>query len=282
MNLGKYRLDLSSPRIMAVLNTTPDSFSDGGQLYGNGGHLDLSLVLKRVETLLAEGADIIDVGGESTRPDSVPVTVDEELDRVVPIIESITANFDVPVSVDTSTPVVIQESAGAGAVMINDVRALQRPDALAAAASTGLPVCLMHMAGEPETMQQDPCYKDVVKEVGEFLLARVNACEQAGIARHNILLDPGFGFGKTLEHNLTLFRALPELGSLGFPLLVGVSRKSMIGAILDKPVDQRTVGSVALAILAAQKGVGVLRVHDVAATVDALKIMNAVEERDNG
>lgn len=282
MNLGQYQLDFSSPRIMAVLNTTPDSFSDGGQLYGNSDCLDMSLVLGRVETLIVEGADIVDVGGESTRPNSVPVSADEELDRVVPIIEGITANFDVPISVDTSTPVVIQESAAAGAAMINDVRALQRPEALVAAASTGLPVCLMHMAGEPETMQGDPRYKDVVKEVKEFLLTRVNACEQAGIARHNILLDPGFGFGKTLEHNLTLFRALPELGSLGFPLLVGVSRKSMIGAILDKPVDQRMVGSVALAMLAAQQGVGVLRVHDVAATVDALKIMNAVEERNNG
>jgi dihydropteroate synthase len=282
MNLGQYPLDLSSPRVMAVLNTTPDSFSDGGQLYGKGGYLDLSLVLRRVETLLAEGADIVDVGGASTRPNSVPVTVDEELDRVVPIIESITAHFDVPVSVDTSTPEVIRESAGAGAVMINDVRALQHPGALAAAVSTGLPVCLMHMAGEPETMQQNPHYEDVVKEVGEFLLARANVCEHAGIARDNIILDPGFGFGKTLEHNLTLFRALPELGSLGFPLLVGVSRKSMIGAILDKPVDQRTIGSVALAMLAAQQGVGILRVHDVTATVDALKIMIAVEERDNG
>ncbi|MEH6466391.1 MAG: dihydropteroate synthase [Porticoccus sp.] len=279
MNLGQYRLDLSSPRIMAVLNTTPDSFSDGGQLYGNSDCLDMSLVLERVESLIAEGADIIDVGGESTRPNSVPVTADEELDRVVPIIEGITENFDVSVSVDTSTPVVIQESAGAGAAMINDVRALQRPGALAAAASTGLPVCLMHMAGEPETMQSDPHYEDVEKEVREFLLTRVGACEQAGIVRRNILLDPGFGFGKTLAHNLALFRALPELGSLGFPLLVGVSRKSMIGAILDKPVNQRMIGSVALAMLAAQQGVGVLRVHDVAATVDALKIMNAVEER---
>lgn len=282
MNLGEHRLDLSSPRVMAVLNTTPDSFSDGGQLYGGSGCLDISLVLARVETLIAEGADIIDVGGESTRPNSMPVTADEELARVVPIIEGIVANFDVPVSVDTSTPVVIQESAGAGAAIINDVRALQRPGALAAAASTGLPICLMHMAGEPETMQRDPHYKDVVKEVSEFLLTRVDACEQAGIARSNILLDPGFGFGKTLEHNLSLFRALPELGSLGFPLLVGVSRKSMIGAILDKPVNQRMVGSVVLAVLAAQQGAGVLRVHDVAATVDALKIMNAVEERDNG
>lgn len=282
MNLGQYRLDLSSPRIMAVLNTTPDSFSDGGQLYGDSGCLDMSLVLGRVEALIAEGADIIDVGGESTRPNSVPITADEELGRVVPIIEGITQNFDVPISVDTSTPVVIQESARAGAVMINDVRALQCPGALAAAASTGLPVCLMHMAGEPENMQGDPHYEDVEKEVREFLLARVEACEKAGIARHNILLDPGFGFGKTLAHNLSLFRALPELASLGFPLLVGVSRKSMIGAILDKPVNQRMVGSVALAMLAAQQGAGVLRVHDVAATVDALKIMNAVEERGNG
>jgi len=279
MNLGPYQLDLSSPCIMAVLNATPDSFSDGGQLYGSSGCLDLSRVLKHVEAFLAEGADIIDVGGESTRPGSAIVAVDEELDRVVSIVEAIAARFDVPVSVDTSTPEVIQASASAGASMINDVRALQRDGALEAAVSTDLPVCLVHMAGEPKIMQQSPRYQDVVAEVSDFLLARAHACEDAGIDRCKIVLDPGFGFGKTLEHNLTLFRAISDLSALGFPLLVGVSRKSMIGEILNKPVNQRLVGSVALAMLAAQQGAAILRVHDVAATVDMLKIMNAVEER---
>jgi len=235
-----------------------------------------------VEALLAEGANIIDVGGESTRPNATPVSVSEELSRVIPIVEAINARFDVPVSVDTSAPEVIAAAARAGAAMINDVRALQCPGALEAVAIAGLPVCLMHMSGEPRMMQNNPCYRDVVQEVETFLLARVNACVAAGITPENILLDPGFGFGKTLEHNLTLFRSLSELRALGFPLLVGVSRKSMIGAILDKPVDQRMVGSVALAMLAAQQGVGILRVHDVAATADVLKIMRAVEERKDG
>lgn len=282
MQLGQYQLDLTSTRIMAVLNTTPDSFSDGGQFYASNGRLDLSLVMRKVEALLAEGADIIDVGGESTRPNATPVTINEELDRVVPIVEAINARFDAPVSVDTSNAQVIEESASAGAALINDVRALRLPGALEAAAATGLPVCLMHMSGEPKTMQVEPCYGDVVSEVTDFLLERVDACERAGIARHQIILDPGFGFGKTLEHNLTLFRALPKLAALGFPLLIGVSRKSMIGAILDKPVEQRMVGSVAMAMLAVQQGVGVLRVHDVAATTDMLKIMNAVEVRKDG
>jgi len=282
MNLGQYHLDLSSPCIMAVLNITPDSFSDGGRFFAQNGQLDIPLVMTRVEALLAEGANIIDVGGESTRPNATPVSVSEELSRVIPIVEAINARFDVPVSVDTSAPEVIAAAARAGAAMINDVRALQCPGALEAVAIAGLPVCLMHMSGEPRMMQNNPCYRDVVQEVETFLLARVNACVAAGITPENILLDPGFGFGKTLEHNLTLFRSLSELRALGFPLLVGVSRKSMIGAILDKPVDQRMVGSVALAMLAAQQGVGILRVHDVAATADVLKIMRAVEERKDG
>lgn len=282
MNLGQYHLDLSSPCIMAVLNITPDSFSDGGRFFAENGQLDIPLVMTRVEALLAEGASIIDVGGESTRPNATPVSVSEELSRVIPIVEAINARFNVPVSVDTSAPEVIAAAARAGAAMINDVRALQCPGALEAVAIAGLPVCLMHMSGEPRMMQDNPCYRDVVQEVEAFLLARVNACVSAGITPENILLDPGFGFGKTLEHNLTLFRSLSELRALGFPLLVGVSRKSMIGAILDKPVDQRMVGSVALAMLAAQQGVGILRVHDVAATADVLKIMRAVEERKDG
>ena len=277
MQLGRYLLDLSTPRIMGVLNTTPDSFSDGGAVHGRDGHLDMSRVLRRVEAMVEEGADIIDVGGESTRPGAASVTVAEELQRVVPVVEVITARFDVPVSVDTSTPEVMTAAAEAGASLINDVRALRRPGALQAAAETGLPVCLMHMSGEPDSMQQRPEYEDVVREVKDFLAERVATCEAAGIGRDKLLLDPGFGFGKTLQHNLDLFRGLGELQQLGMPLLVGVSRKSMIGALLDKPVEQRMVGSVAMAMLAAQQGVSIVRVHDVSATADALKIMTAIE-----
>ena len=277
MQLGRYLLDLSTPRIMGVLNTTPDSFSDGGAVHGRDGPLDMSRVLRRVEAMVEEGADIIDVGGESTRPGAASVTVAEELQRVVPVVEVITARFDVPVSVDTSTPEVMTAAAEAGASLINDVRALRRPGALQAAAETGLPVCLMHMSGEPDSMQQRPEYEDVVQEVIDFLAERVETCEAAGIGRDKLLLDPGFGFGKTLQHNLDLFRGLGELQQLGMPLLVGVSRKSMIGALLDKPVEQRMVGSVAMAMLAAQQGVSIVRVHDVSATADALKIMTAIE-----
>jgi dihydropteroate synthase len=266
---------------MAVLNTTPDSFSDGGELYG-GGQLDLSAVLARVESYLKDGADIIDVGGESTRPDATPVHVNQELDRVVPIVEALVERFGALVSVDTSSPLVMKEAANAGAVMINDVRALRREGAVEAVVRANLPVCLMHMAGEPGGMQKAPNYRDELGEVRDFLIKRVSVCERAGIARENILLDPGFGFGKTLKHNLTLFRGLDTLVDLGFPVLVGVSRKSMIGSILDKPVEDRVAGSVAMAMLAAQRGARILRVHDVAATVDALKIWNAVEEENNG
>lgn len=278
MKLGSSELDLSSPRVMAVLNMTPDSFSDGGELYSGSGQVELSLALARVDAHLKNGADIIDVGGESTRPGATPIGINEELDRVVPVVEAIASRFDTIVSVDTSTPIVMTESSRVGAAMINDVRALQREGALNAAATTGLPVCLMHMAGAPESMQKAPEYEDVLQEVGDFLLGRVDVCDKAGIDRSNILLDPGFGFGKTIEHNLSLFRGLNKLLALGFPLLVGVSRKSMIGSILDKPIEERLIGSVALAMLAAQNGARILRVHDVAATVDALKILNAVEE----
>lgn len=277
MQLGRFLLDLSAPRIMGVLNATPDSFSDGGAVHACDGRLDISRVLRRVEAMVEEGADIIDVGGESTRPGAASVTVAEELQRVVPVVEVITARFNVPVSVDTSTPEVMIAAAEAGASLINDVRALRRPGALQAAAETGLPVCLMHMSGEPDSMQQRPEYEDVVQEVKDFLTERVAICEAAGIGRDQLLLDPGFGFGKTLQHNLDLFRGLGELQQLGMPLLVGVSRKSMIGALLDKPVEQRMVGSVAMAMLAAQQGVSIVRVHDVSATADALKIMTAIE-----
>lgn len=264
------------PKIMAVLNTTPDSFSDGGLLYQHQ-RLNLSRVLDRVDILVSEGADMIDVGGESTRPGAAPVSLQEEMDRVVPVVEAITQRFDVGVSVDTSTPEVMVSAATAGASMINDVRALQRKGAIEAASASELPICLMHMAGEPTTMQQNPQYDEVVKEVTQFLLERAAVCEKAGIDRDNLLLDPGFGFGKTLDHNLQLFRGITELTELGFPVLVGVSRKSMIGAITGQSTEQRMVGSVAMAMLAARKGAAVLRVHDVAATADALNVSSAVD-----
>jgi dihydropteroate synthase len=282
VKLRATELELSSPQIMAVLNTTPDSFSDGGALYNDKHQLDLSLVLTQVESFLQQGANIIDVGGESTRPGAEPVSIAEELERVIPVVEAVSKRFDVAISVDTSTPAVMTESAKVGASLINDVRALGRPGALEAAAETGLPVCLMHMSGEPGSMQDDPQYDDFVREVCDFLLARVGQCVEVGIDTGKILLDPGFGFGKTLTHNLTLFRHLDQLVALGFPLMVGVSRKSMIGAILDKPVDQRIIGSVAMAMLAAQRGAQILRVHDVSATADALKILKVLEDINDG
>ena len=263
------------PAIMAVLNVTPDSFSDGGQLHRNNA-LDIDLVMRRVEQLQREGADLIDVGGESTRPGAESVSEQQELDRVIPVVEAITARFDIPVSVDTSTAEVITQSASAGAALINDVRALRRPGALAATAATGLPVCLMHMTGEPGDMQDNPEYSDITAEVKSFLQARIVACLSAGISDDSILIDPGFGFGKTLQHNIELFRGLPDLVDMGHPLLVGVSRKTMIGAILGKEVCDRMVGSVALAMLAVQRGANILRVHDVAETRDAFTMMAAV------
>ncbi len=270
---------------MGILNTTPDSFSDGGNCF-QGSHLDIDLVSRRVEQMVSEGADIIDVGGESTRPGAVPVGVEQELERVAPVVEAIKSRFDIAISVDTSTPQVMVAAAAAGAVIINDVRALQRDGAMQAAAGTDLSVCLMHMSGEPDVMQQKPQYGDVVDEVQRFLLQRVEACEQAGIGRERIVIDPGFGFGKTLEHNLALFRALPELAGRGLPVLVGVSRKSMIGAILAqngsaRAVEERVIGSVAMAVMAASRGAAILRVHDVQETVDALSVWSAVAEKDS-
>lgn len=276
LTCGKHTLDLIRPVVMGILNTTPDSFSDGGSYYA-GGALDLDLALSRAEQMLREGAAIIDVGGESTRPGAAPVSGQEELERVVPVVEAISANLDAVISVDTSTPEVIAASAAAGAGMINDVRALERPGALEAAAATGLPVCLMHMQGQPGSMQRAPHYDDVVAEVGAYLLERMRACEAAGIARGRIILDPGFGFGKADEHHLALMRNLEELAPSDIPLLVGVSRKSMIGRLLDREVHERLPGSLALAMLAAQRGAKILRVHDVAATVDVLRMQQLVD-----
>lgn len=261
---------------MAVLNTTPDSFSDGGDYY-RGQQLDMDMVLRRCEHMLAEGADLIDVGGESTRPGAAPVSVQQELDRVVPVVEAIAQRFDTIISVDSSSAEVMRAAAAAGAGLLNDVRALSRPGALAAAADSGLPVCLMHMQGEPASMQQNPDYSQVVGDVSAYLQARVEACVAQGIATQRIVLDPGFGFGKTAEHNLSLLKNLQQLVKLGFPVLVGLSRKSLIGMVTGREVAQRLPGSLALAALALSRGATILRVHDVAAHHDLIRLFQAVE-----
>jgi dihydropteroate synthase len=273
-------LSLDRPVVMGVINTTPDSFSDGGALFRDA-RLDIHQALARARDMVSEGARVLDIGGESTRPGAASVSVAEEMDRVLPLIERINAELDVVVSVDTSTPALMSEAARLGAGLINDVRALTREGALAAAADSGLPVCLMHMQGEPGSMQAAPHYEDVVREVSDYLVARVDACIAAGIAPQRLLLDPGFGFGKTVAHNLVLLRDLPRLGALGFPLLVGLSRKSMIGKLLGREVGQRLPASLALALLAVERGAGVVRVHDVAATVDALAMVTALREVEN-
>ena len=263
-------LDLSRPVVMGILNVTPDSFSDGGRFISRDDAIRQALQMR------AEGAAIIDIGGESTRPGAAQVSEQEELDRVIPVIQALRAETDAIISVDTSTAAVMAESASAGAGLINDVRALQRPGALDAAHKSGLPVCLMHMQGEPGTMQNNPVYECVVDEVLDYLRHRVDVCLAAGIDRSRLLLDPGFGFGKTLQHNLLLLKQLQQLAAMGFPLLVGMSRKSMVGAVLGKPVEQRLYGSLALAVMAVQNGASIIRVHDVGPTVDALNMALAV------
>jgi len=271
LRCGKHTLDLSHPHIMGILNVTPDSFSDGGR------YNSLDAALRRAVEMRAAGASIIDIGGESTRPGAAPVSVKQELDRVVPLVELIARESDVIISVDTSTPAVIVEAARLGAGLINDVRALQREGALEAAAVTHLPVCLMHMRGEPQTMQDEPHYDDVAAEVVAFLQERMAACAAVGISAERIVLDPGFGFAKNIQHNYELFKRLPELHVLQCPLLIGVSRKSMVGAVLQKTVDQRLYGSLAFAVMALERGAKILRVHDVAETMDVLNIFNAVQ-----
>ena len=268
---GNRVLDLAHTHVMGILNATPDSFSDGGR------YSRLDAALRHAQGMVAAGATLIDVGGESTRPGARPVSPAEEVDRVAPVVELIARELDVIISVDTSTPEVIVESARLGAGLINDVRSLRRPGALEAAAATGLPVCLMHMLGEPGDMQDNPHYQDLVGEVSAFLADRMERCEAAGIPRERVILDPGFGFAKTLEHNLSLFRHMEALHALGRPLLVGVSRKSMIGAVLGRPVDERLIGGLALAALAMTKGARILRVHDVAETADVVRMIAAVE-----
>lgn len=270
LKLGRTVLDLSRPVVMGVLNVTPDSFSDGGRFTGR------AAALEQARAMVHAGAAILDVGGESTRPGAEPVSVQQELDRVLPVIEAIRSELDVAVSVDTSKPEVMREAVAAGASMINDVCALRRPGALEAAAALDAGVCLMHMQGEPRTTQADPRYDDVVAQVTEFLVSRAADCEAAGIGRERIAIDPGFGFGKTVAHNLALLSGLGTLRGTGYPVLAGLSRKSLLAALTGRPVEERMVGSVVLAALAAERGANIIRAHDVAETRDALAIVAAV------
>ena len=263
-------LDLAEPKVMGVLNVTPDSFSDGGR------YDQLDAALARSERMVEEGAAIVDVGGESTRPGASPVSTEEEIRRVVPVIERLASRMAVPVSVDTSKPEVMRAAVDAGAQMINDVRALRMPGALAAAAASGAAVCLMHMQGEPASMQMAPAYVDVIADVRGFLDARVVACLSAGIPRERICIDPGIGFGKLLDHNLALLAGLAGIGEPSLPIVVGVSRKSLVGIITGRPSADRLAGSVAFAALAVARGARIVRAHDVAATVDAVKVAAAL------
>lgn len=275
LNCAGKVLGLTRTHVMGILNVTPDSFSDGGNFFGKDN------ALAQARRMVAEGASILDVGGESTRPGAAPVNVEEELDRVVPVIEAIRAELPVLISIDTSKPEVMRAAVIAGAGMINDVRALRAEGSLQAAVELGVPVCLMHMQGEPATMQQDPRYGDVVQEVKDFLAERVAACEAAGIPRERLLIDPGFGFGKRTVHNLLLLNRLHEFTELGVPILVGMSRKGMIGKVLqDAPVEQRLFGGVAAATLAAWQGAAIVRVHDVKAVADAVRMCDAVRDAE--
>ncbi|HGJ5854848.1 dihydropteroate synthase [Arsenophonus nasoniae] len=274
----KIELDLNRPIVMGILNVTPDSFSDGG-IYNR-----YDYALKHAASMVDHGATIIDIGGESTRPGASEVSLQQELDRVIPIIEAVTERFDVWVSVDTSKAVVMAEAARAGAHIINDVRSLHEPGALEAAAETGLPICIMHMLGQPKTMQQTPDYKNVVAEVKQYLSDEIDRCEAAGIAKSRLIIDPGFGFGKNLAHNYQLLAKLNEFHALGVPLLVGMSRKTMIGELLDVPLEERLIGGIACAVIAAMQGAQIIRAHDVKETVQAMKIVQAtlsVKETDD-
>jgi dihydropteroate synthase len=270
LRAGRFSLSLERPLIMGVVNVTPDSFSDGGRFLGT------QQAVEHARMLVEEGADILDIGGESSRPGAEPVGLDEELRRVMPVLEQL-AQLPIPVSVDTCKPEVMRRAIAAGAAMVNDIGALREPGALEAVAESQAAACLMHMQGEPRTMQQDPHYQDVLTEVAAFLAQRVEAARQAGIARERIVIDPGFGFGKKTGHNLELLRGLSRIAGLGQPVLVGLSRKSLFGKITGKAVADRVSASVAAALLAAERGALLVRVHDVAATRDALLVLNAIE-----
>ena len=267
LQCGHHRIELGRPVVMGVLNVTPDSFSDGGQF------LEPAAALDRAAQLIEEGAAIVDVGGESTRPGAAPVSAGEELRRVMPVVERLAAAISVPVSIDTRKPEVMREALAAGATLVNDVSALTAPGALEAVAASKAAVCLMHMQGEPGTMQAAPRYDDVVAEVRDFLRGRATACEAAGIARERLVVDPGFGFGKALEHNLALLAGLPAIAADGLPVLAGLSRKRMIAALTGRAEGDRLAGSLAAAVVAAINGARIIRAHDVRATVDALAVL---------
>ncbi|UPS62625.1 dihydropteroate synthase [Providencia rettgeri] len=260
-------LDLSTPKVMGILNVTPDSFSDGGT------HNRYQDALEYVAKMVQHGAAIIDIGGESTRPGAAEVSVNEELDRVIPVVEAIAQRFDVWISVDTSKALVMAEAANAGMHIINDIRSLHEPDALDVAAKTGLPVCIMHMQGQPRTMQEAPNYENVVREVKDYLNTEITRCVTAGIDRQQIILDPGFGFGKNLSHNYQLLANLEQFHNFGLPLLAGMSRKSMIGQLLNVPPQERLAGSLTCAVIAAMQGAHIIRVHDVKETVQAMQVV---------
>ena len=272
LTCGARTLDLSAPVVMGILNVTPDSFSDGGRF------TERDAALRQAERMLADGAAIIDVGGESTRPGAAPVSEQQELDRVVPVVEALTSELDALVSVDTSTAAVIRGAAAAGAGMINDVRAPRRSGALDAAAASGLPVCLMHMQGEPGNMQDDPRYQDVTAEVVDFLRQRIAACGQVGIPRERLLVDPGFGFAKTVAHNLTLMHEMAALQELALPILIGISRKSLFGKLLGRDVNERLPASLAAAVMCVERGAMIVRAHDVKETVDVVRFAHAVRQ----
>lgn len=270
LNCGKFILDLNIAKIMGILNCTPDSFSDGNFF------LNPDKAIRHALAMVEEGADIIDIGGESTRPGAPIVSIQEELDRVIPVIEILSREINIPISLDTSKAAVMKAGIAAGINMINDVKALQEEGALAVAASTNIPICLMHMRGNPHNMQEAPVYQDVVKEVGDFLAERIACCEAAGIQRNRLLIDPGFGFGKTVEHNLTLIKDLDKFSALNLPIVLGVSRKSTIGHVLDRSVNERLAGSLALTVLAVCRGASMIRAHDVRATKDVVRMVAAV------
>ncbi len=270
LHCGRYHLDLSQPRVMGIVNLTDDSFS------GDGLHGVAANAVAQGRRMIEAGADLLDLGAESSRPGAEPVSVQQELDRLLPVLEGLRGS-GVPLSVDTVKPEVMRAAIAAGADLINDIAALRSPGAIEAVADTGVGICLMHMQGDPRTMQGDPRYDDVVTEVAEFLQQRVLACAEAGVVRERIVIDPGFGFGKTLGHNLALLRELGRLVDSGVPVLVGLSRKSMFGAITGKPVGDRVHASVAAAMLAVQRGASIVRVHDVAATRDALAVLQVIE-----
>lgn len=265
-------LDLSQPQVMGILNVTPDSFSDGGRYHS------LDNALAQAQRMIEAGVTIIDIGGESTRPGAPDVALEEELQRVIPVIRAIRKHYDVWISIDTSKAEVMRQAIEAGADIINDVRALQEPGALDVAAQSGLPICLMHMQGQPRTMQSNPHYEDLLKEVGEFLQERIEACERVGIQRSQLILDPGFGFGKTLQHNYHMLAHLEQFHQFGLPILAGMSRKSMLFKLLDKAPDECIAASVSCATIAAMKGAQIIRVHDFEQTLDAMKIVSMVSQ----